>query len=352
MKLKKMNLYFVFFAFISVITLLSASSILPSNLSNIYLKQIVFYIGCLLVLSFYKSNKLFFKNIKLIYVISIVSLLSLLLFAKPINNSKCWFQIPFIGSIQPSEFVKIIIIVYVAIILTSKVRHKFFKISLVLLIPSFLTYLQPDTGLVIIYFISVSAMLFCYLKKCKVFIYIGIILAVILGIIIFLYYQNQEFLVRIFGTSIFLRIERLINWSNQEGFQLNNALIAMGSNGINFNFKNIKFYYPEAHTDFIFASFAASFGLIPALMLILAIVLFDCYLFNLCFKLKNERDKLIVIGFCAILVYQQIQNIGMNLGLLPITGITLPFISYGGSSLLSYAFILAIIKNMDLKRKY
>lgn len=348
---KKIFYFFIFFAFISIITLYSASSILPDHLNNIYLKQLIIYIICLFILIFFKNNKFIFENINLLYIIGIISLVGLLLFAEPINNAKCWYSIPFLGTIQPSEFVKILIVIYIAIILSNEKEHKILKVFLILIIPSILTYLEPDTGLVIIYLISVFAMLFCYIKKFKLFIYSGIFLSILLITIVFLYYQNQEILINIFGNSIFLRVERLINWHNQDGYQLNNALIAIGSTGFNFNFKNISFYYPEAHTDFIFASFASSFGFLSSIVLIIIIILFDFYLLNIALKTKNERDKLIIIGFCSILIYQQIQNIGMNLGLLPITGITLPFISYGGSSLLSYTLMLAIIRNMNQKRK-
>ena len=351
MKNKKIFYYFIFFAFISIITLYSASSILPDHLDNIYLKQLIIYIICLFILIFFKNNKFIFEKINLLYIIGVISLIGLLLFAKPINNAKCWYIIPFLGTFQPSEFIKILIVIYIAIILVNKTNHKFFKVFLILIIPSILTYLQPDTGLVIIYLISVFSMFFCYIKKFKLFIYTGISFSVLLGIIVFMYYQNQEILINIFGDSIFLRVERLINWHNQNGYQLNNALTAIGSTGFNFNFRNINLYYPEAHTDFIFASFASSFGIFLSLILIIIIILFDLYLLNLSLKTKNERDKLIIIGFTSILIYQQIQNIGMNLGLLPITGITLPVISYGGSSLLSYTLMLAIIRNMNQKRK-
>ena len=351
MKNKKLFYYFLFFAFISIITLYSASSILPNNLNNIYFKQIIIYVFCFIILILFKSNKFIFDNIKILYVLGISSLIGLLLFAEPINHARCWFKVPFLGTFQPSEFVKILIVIYGATILSNNDKYKYLKLFFILITPSFLTYLQPDTGLIIMYLISILAILFCYLKKYKFFIFAGIFLTIIIGLIIVFYYYNPDFLIKIFGNSIFLRVERLINWHNQEGYQLNNALIAIGSSGIGINFKKIKFYYPEAHTDFIFASFAASFGLISSLILIIIIVLFDCYLLNICLKTKNERDKLIIIGFISILIYQQIQNIGMNLGLLPITGITLPFISYGGSSLLSYTIMLAIIKNINKKRK-
>ena len=342
--LKKIIYYFLIFGIISIITLYAANSILPKNLENIYLKQLFFYLICLIFILKFKNNEIIYKNIRFIYIIGVLLLIYLILFGTPINNARCWIKIPFIGSFQPSEFMKITLVIYNAIILSSKTSKKFFKISLITIIPCILTYLEPDTGLVLIYLLSIFIMLFVYLKKTKYLMYLIILATITLTTIILLYYLNQNILIKIFGNSIFLRVERLINWQKQDGYQLNNALIAMGSSGL-LSFFNINVYYPESHTDFIFATFASAFGFIPSVILLIIILLFDLYLLNICKNTKNECDKLIITGFIAILIYQQIQNIGMNLGLLPITGITLPFISYGGSSLLSYSIMLTIIKN-------
>ncbi len=343
-----MLIYLLIFFIISIITIYSAKSILPEHLKNIYIKQIIMYLLCFLIFFKFKSNDIINKNIVLLYIIGVVSLIGLLLLATPINNARCWFNIPFFGTIQPSEFVKIIIVIFIANVL-SKSNNKFFKVFLILLIPAILTFLQPDTGLVIIYTISVLGILFCYSSKYKYIIISGFAIGLIISFIFLLYYQNQELMIKIFGDSMFLRIERLINWQNQTGYQLNNALTAMGSTGININFNDINVYYPEAHTDFIFASFASSFGFILSVFLLIIFICFDLYLLNIATKTKNTRDKLIIIGFFSILLYQQFQNIGMTLGLVPITGITLPFISYGGSSLLSYTIMLAIIRNISKK---
>ena len=347
---RKLSFFLILLAFISIITLYSARSILPSNLDNIFLKQIFFYGISFVIFFSLKSNKIIFKYITFFYVFSIILLLSLLLFTNPINNAKCWFIIPFLGTIQPSEFVKVILIVYTAIILTKKTKLKFLKVLIIFLIPALLTYLEPDTGLVIIYTVGVLGSLFCYSKKYNYLIIISLFLLIALGTILFLYYNNQEILINIFGNSIFLRINRIINWKNQDGYQLNNALIAMGSNGMNFSFNNINTYFPEAQTDFIFASFAASFGYFLTICLLVILLLFDLYLFNIAKNEKNETNKIMIVGFISMIIYQQIQNVGMNIGILPITGITLPFISYGGSSLISYALILTIIKNTKEKR--
>ena len=90
-------------------------------------------------------------------------------------------------------------------------------------------------------------------------------------------------------------------------------------------------------------------GLIGSIILVLIIIFFDLTLINIAKKAKNNTDKFTVIGITSMLIFQQFQNIGMTLGIVPITGITLPFISYGGSSLLSYMFVLGILFSIDSK---
>ena len=100
-------------------------------------------------------------------------------------------------------------------------------------------------------------------------------------------------------------------------------------------------------TDFIFAVFASNFGFLGTLLLLGLIVFFDLNIISLANKSHNDNDKLLVGGIIAVLLFQQMQNIGMTLGLLPIMGITLPFISYGGSSLLSYMILIGMLFNIS-----
>ena len=147
---------------------------------------------------------------------------------------------------------------------------------------------------------------------------------------------------------MFYRIDRLTNWSSSSGLQLTNSLIAIGSAGIfGHGLNNTPIYFPEMQTDFIFAVFASNFGLLGALLLILLIIFFDINLIHTVSKTTNFADKYAIGGIIAVLLFQQIQNIGMTIGLLPIMGITLPFISYGGSSLLSYMLLVGMIFNVS-----
>ena len=130
-------------------------------------------------------------------------------------------------------------------------------------------------------------------------------------------------------------------------------MAAIGSAGLfGHGFNHTPIYFPESGTDFIFAVFASNFGFIGAFGLILLIAYFDLKVLSLTKRKIRDTDKYVLIGILGMLVFQQIQNMGMTVGLFPITGITLPFISYGGSSLLSYMVIIGIILNISLERPH
>lgn len=99
------------------------------------------------------------------------------------------------------------------------------------------------------------------------------------------------------------------------------------------------------------AVYASNFGYIGSIILLALLLCLDLKLINIAMKATNNINKYIISGCVAMLIYQQVQNIGMTFGLLPITGITLPFISYGGSSLLSYMIMLGIIFNISSEEK-
>ena len=132
--------------------------------------------------------------------------------------------------------------------------------------------------------------------------------------------------------------------------QLNNSLIAIGSSGL-YGHKNVPLYFPEAGTDFIFTTFSSSFGYLGSVMLLLLLFSFDLYIIDILRTIKNRENKYTLFGIVSLFLYQQVQNIGMTLGLLPMTGITLPLISYGGSSLISYFILIGIVENIK-KRTY
>lgn len=345
------------FFIISFISIYSATKVFSSN--DIIYKQIMWYlIGFTIIIITTKFDcKKIIDYSPILYLIGNILLLALLIFGTEINGSKCWFVIPGVGSFQPSEFMKIVLILVNVKILTyfdhkqDKETFKsnlkvFFSIMIITLIPSILTFLEPDTGMVIIYFLISFVMLFVYGLRKSIFIILIAIMVCLVSLFLFFYFNYQDSFINTFGTSFFYRVDRLLDWSNKSGMQLTNAMAAIKAAGLlGFGIGNTPIYIPEPHTDFIFSVFASNTGLIGSTFLIIFIMIFDAGLFRLASKTNDKSFRYVITGFSSMIIYQQVQNIGMNIGLLPITGITLPFISYGGSSLLSYMIGIAIIIN-------
>lgn len=351
----------VLFFLISLVTIYSSQDILDSSYNVLVLKQIFWYFigfGLVFFIMFIK-NQTIYKYAWYLYIFGNISLLLLLIFGDEINNAKCWFDIPGIGTIQPSEFMKIFLIILLGKMINNfnqkhlnpTVKEEFYFlviISITVLIPSILTFLEPDTGVVLIYILITLIMLFISGIRYRWFIIFFSIILIIIGIVLSTYFIDKDLFIKIFGSSFFLRVDRLLAWKSQSGYQLENGIIVIGSSGIIGNgIKNIPLYFPEPQTDFIFATYSSTFGLLGCLFLFILIAFFDIKLINTALKSKNNIDKYIISGIVGMLIYQQFQNIGMTYGLMPITGITLPFISYGGSSLLSYMIMLGIIFNIS-----
>lgn len=349
------------FFIISIISIYSTKSLLGSKYQNLWLKQILWYlIGIILAYSTMAlGNKFLYNNAYIFYIIGVISLLLVLFFGVTVNNATCWFRIPFLGTIQPSEFMKIFLIITLSRMITDfndeyknpdiADELKFIiKVLIIVFIPSILTFIEPDTGAVIMYLIITFIMLFVGGFRKKWFIITIGIGVFLLGIFFILYYFFQDTFIDIFGTSFFYRMDRITNWSSSSGLQLRNSLIAIGSSGITgHGINQTPIYFPEMQTDFIFAVFASNTGLIGAISLIIIMIFFDLTLIGYSNKTSNQTDKYAIGGIIGVLLFQQIYNISMTVGLLPIMGITLPFISYGGSSLLSYMLLLGIIFNIS-----
>ena len=363
MKTNKINiniiLSIILFMIISILSIYTTKKYLKPEFSNLYLKQLFFYIigGIICFITTFKGFNFLKKYHFIIYIGINILLLSLLIFGISINGSRCWIYIGPI-SFQPSELMKISLIISLAKTIDkfnkqkNKTTKKEFilltKLLLLTLIPSILTFLEPDTGVVIIYFIILTTMIF-FIKLNKIW-HITFIsfLIIFFTSFIFLYFFKQNIFIKLIGYDIFYRIDRVLNWFNNQGFQLENSLIAIGASGIfGFGFMNNPVYFPEPQTDFIFTTWTSNFGLIGALFLIFIIIVFDKTILNLSLKKIKKVDKSILIGIFIMLFYGQIQNVCMTIGLLPITGIPLPFISYGGTSLISYLFVIGIVLNIN-----
>ena len=361
---KRILIPICFMAIISIVTIYSALTYTSSELGNLALKQGLWYfIGAILVaFLIHMKNEYLYRHTVFLYILGNILLVGLLLFAEPVNNSKCWFTIPGIGSIQPSEFMKIFIMLMLATMIHNfrsdyknpSLKQEFIfilKTLVIVLIPSVLTFLQPDTGAVIIYLIIYFCMMFASGIRIRWFLIGFGILLLIIGTVFGIYFFEQDLFIQLFGTDLFYRFERIFNWQSGTGLQLENALAAIGSAGLfGHGFNQTPIYFPESSTDFIFAVYASNFGFLGVLVLLGIIIYFDTQIVLLAKRKLVDTDKYILAGILGMLLFQQIQNIGMTIGLLPITGITLPFISYGGSSLLSYMILVGIILNISMEK--
>ena len=349
------------FFIISIVSIYSTKRLLPDEYHNLYLKQIIWYfIGIILAYSTMTlGNKFLYNNAYIFYIVGILSLILVLFFGVEANNAKCWFKIPFLGTIQPSEFMKIFLIITLSRMITDfNEQYKnpdiidefkfIIKVLILVFIPSILTFIEPDTGAVVMYLVITFIMLFIGgLRKRWFFLTIGSI-TIFLAIFFGIYYFKQDTFINIFGTSFFYRMDRITNWTNTDTLQLRNSLIAIGSSGISgHGINSTPIYFPEMQTDFIFSVFSSNTGLIGSISLIIIMIYFDLTLINYSKKTSNITDKYAIAGIIGVLLFQQIYNISMTIGLLPIMGITLPFISYGGSSLLSYMLLLGMIFNIS-----
>ena len=329
-------------------------------LSDLYqynlLKQIIFFIiGLMIIFIIKKLNiTILLKYSFYYYLFSVILLVLVLFLGKNINGSNAWFDFGFF-SFQPSELTKLTLDLYL-IDVVAKNKANFMlilKVLIITLIPSILVFLEPDTGAIIFYFlIALAGLIVAPIKRVWFLVLAFIILSLFIGFIL-LYLYKRDLLINLIGTSFFYRVERLITFKTESSYQLENALVVMGSatlfgSGLN----KVSLYIPEAPTDFIFAFNIGNFGIISGLLVLFCYLLIDLYLLNKYFVIKNKKIKLVLISFISIFFFQQFINIGMNLGLLPIIGIPLPFLSYGGSTIIIYFAFLGIILNMVKKNSF
>ena len=212
--------------------------------------------------------------------------------------------------------------------------------------------LQPDTGIPIIIIIGLIAMLsMSGISKYWLisgFSFVGLVLIIFLG----LFFFAPDMLVNLVGSSY--RLNRIYGWLQTEqyisswGLQLYQSLLAVGSAGwFGHGLGSQVITLIEPQNDFIFAVIGQNFGFAGASFVLFLHLALDLTIIRIILNNEYYREKIMAVGLLGMLLFQQIQNMGMIIGLLPITGITLPFISAGGSSLLSFVPMIAIIFHMS-----
>lgn len=360
---------------ISLISIWCAAPIMSqvSDPESYWIRQGVWYLVSFIVafLCLKLGNGRFYSGARIAYWILLFLLVVLLVdrywidlpYIKPVHGTTAWIQIPKLGSFQPAEFMKIVLIVLIGEIIDkhnkekqeltfSSDLHLFMKIVKVSLIPIVLILLEPETGIPMILIISVVIM--CSLSGIrKEWILIGTIgLTLLIVLFLFCYFYQPALLEALVGSGY--KLNRFKGWLETEkyasshGYQLFQSLLMIGSAGwTGFPLRSVVLYFSEPQTDFIFAVICQNFGFLGAGATVLLCTLFDMKLLRIAFKSPSCKEKYTLLGMVGMLVFQQIENMGMVLGLFPITGITLPFISYGGSSMLSYMIWISVVFQMS-----
>lgn len=335
------NFDFLTFSIIIGVGCLSLLTLYSLN-RQLYGSQLIFWAFGLIV--FYIGSNIdrhFLKRIAVpLYVLSIVLLVILFWVGQPIRGSIRWFDLG-IFRLQPSEIVKITTILVLASFFQNRTAGNIKNILLSLLIVSpavFLIFREPDLGNAICIVAIWIAIAFVAGFKIKHIVVLGLGAAIfiLIGYEMLSPYQK-------------IRVESFLNPAGDPlgtGYNIIQSKIAIGSGGIfgrglGRGSQSQLNFLPEAESDFIFASQTEQLGFFGAGIIIGLLV----FLIRRIVNFANSQDrflKLILTGICSFLVFQFTVNIGMNLGLLPVTGITLPLVSYGGSSLISTLFLLGI----------
>ncbi len=334
----------LFFSLVS--TSLIVSDKLDTNDYQFFFKHLVFIllgIIIIFVLSSIKKEQLL-KYSYLLFFLSLIFLILVPIIGVEVKGSKRWIDLYFLPRFQPIELVKPFLIIFISLILCSQkfsnIYIKYLCSFIITLGIALLLSLQPDIGQTLLVFFSWSVLIFT--SGVSIFLLFFLFSSIIL---IFFYL--------IFFVSKFTYIKnRLISFIDSEtgtyNFQSDKALESITSGGFfgkGIGEGTLKNRVPEAHTDYIISVISEEFGVIA---IILIFLLFLVFIYSVFKKVNFENDetiKLILVGSVSLILMQTIIHIGVNIRLFPTTGMTLPFISYGGSSIISISILSGIILN-------
>ncbi len=327
----------------------------PTPQKALFMKQLIWYgIGLAAMLVCLLFNyKLLERWGLLIYAACVLMLVWVMLFGKFVGGSRRWLVIGPL-SLQPSELVKIAVIIVLARYYAKYVSSRGFTLrglqvpAILTAIPFVLILRQPDLGTAgLVVLIAASMTLFVKIERRTLLFMIGSALVMILPVWSFVLKDYQK--------------QRILTLFNPEGdplgtgYHIIQSKIAIGSGfltgkGFLQGTQNALSFLPEQHTDFIFSVLAEEWGFLGAALLILTFVVFLFWALNIAFGCREPFGTILAVGITAMIAWQALINIGMVMGLMPVVGVPLPFISYGGSSLLTTLICVGILMNISMRR--
>lgn len=335
---------------LSMVGVIAIVSVKPENLPSHILFLSIGFLSFLFAL-YFEKNILFIFSAHL-YVLGLLLLLLPLIFGSVTRGSVRWVDLG-LFTIQPSEIIKPLIVLFSAFYWSRISKYTFNKLFLYLLIvaPAIgLVIIQPDLGSALIIMVGISASVIFSGISFKKLLIVGLLITSMAPIGWFSLHDYQH--------------QRILNFANPyrdplgTGYNAIQAKNTVGSGilfgkGIGQGTQSHLAFLPEKHTDFIFASYAEEFGFIGSIILLALYLFLYMRILTISKKTDNLADKIFLMGISAMMFFQTMVNIGMNIGIMPIAGVTLPLISYGGSSLIITLGSLGLVCNIasGLQRK-
>ena len=337
---------------IALYSAVSAGSAEPDIL--LFKKQLIWYGGGLVIMAFcfmvdYKQIERFAN---LIYLASVASLIAVFFFGKYVGGSRRWLPLgPF--SLQPSEMAKVAVIIilaryYAKVITTEGLSLRDLTVPALLTgIPFALIVRQPDLGTaMVIALIAGVITLFVKIER-RTLIWLVVTCAMTVPLVWFFLrgYQKQRILT-------FLNPDRDPLGA---GYHIIQSKIAIGSGmltgkGFLKGTQNALSFLPEQHTDFIFSVLAEEWGLAGTLTVILLFLVIIAWGLNIAGRCRDPFGIILSVGVTTMIAWQVLINIGMVMGLMPVVGVTLPFVSYGGSSIITMMMGVGLLMNVSMRR--
>lgn len=320
--------------------------------NQMFLHQLLYIgIGVLLVRLIRSRDPRYLSEsslLAILYVIGLFVLLAVVIFGREINGARSWFDLGIV-SLQPADFVKIILILVLAKYLSKRrialaqTKH-FFISALYCMVPVALIMLQPDFGTAVV-FCSIWFFMLLIAGVSRKFVIALMVAAVAIGSIgwvtVLKSYQKDR---------IISFVQPLADKTGS-GYNAYQSVVAVGSGGVSgrgvgFGTQSRLEYLPEHHTDFIFASFSEEWGYVGSLIVVGAMLVIILQLLWFARYARTNFESLTIIGYASFLATHFIIHIGMNIGMLPVTGLPMPFMSYGGSHIVAELIGLGIVVAM------
>tara|TARA_B100001057_G_scaffold274631_1_gene274860 strand:+ start:64 stop:1188 length:1125 start_codon:yes stop_codon:yes gene_type:complete len=341
----------LFFSLVS--TSLIASDKLDTNDYSFFFKHLIFILLGIFViffLSLIKKEKLFKISI-IIFTLSLLFLFLVPIIGIEVKGSKRWIDLYILPRFQPIELVKPFLIVFISLILSSQkytnIYLKYFFSFLATLIVGLLLIIQPDIGQTLLVFFSWSVLIFT--SGINIFYLLVFFLSLILFLLTLVFFIPKFFYIK----------NRILSFFDSDtgkyNFQSDKAIDSITSGGFfgkGIGEGTLKNRVPEAHTDYIISVISEEFGVIAIILILLLFLIFIYTVFRKVYFENDEKTKLILVGCTSLILMQTMIHVGVNIRLFPTTGMTLPFISYGGSSIISISILSGIILNLTKRKIY